>query len=148
MKIKHAIYLSLLLTSAVLLAACGPAPTEQADLEGSHWVLVELNGADVIAEGEQELTLQFEDGQLAGYSGCNQFSGEYSANAQTGTLEIGPLTSTLMACMDDELMAREGEYQSALQGAESYTLDGSVLNIETADGLLRFERMDGTAKSN
>jgi heat shock protein HslJ len=136
----------LLLAAGLLLVACGDAAT--ADLEGSHWVLIEMNGAEVIAEGEQELTLNFEDGQVSGYSGCNQFGGEYSANMESGSLEIGPLTSTLMACMDDDMMAREGEYLSALQTAESYALEGDRLSIQTADGNLRFQRLAGTAKSN
>jgi heat shock protein HslJ len=143
---KQLFPLILLLAAGLLLAACGRAST--ADLEVSHWVLIEMNGAEVIAEGEQELTLSFEDGQVSGYSGCNQFGGEYSANMENGSLEIGPLTSTLMACMDDDLMAREGEYLGALQAAESYMQDGDILVITTTDGSLRFERMAGTAKSN
>ena len=137
---RKTLLISSLLASAILLAACGASPTNQAELSGTHWVLVELIGADVVTEGNQEMTLNFDEEELNGYSGCNQFSAGYSANQSTGTLEVSPLTTTLMACMDEEVMAREGEYQSALQAAESYTLDGNILIIESADGTLRFER--------
>lgn len=137
---RKTILITSLLASALLLAACGAGSSEQASLDGSAWILAAINGNDVVIDGGQELTLSFEDGRLSGYSGCNQFGGEYSANRQTGTLEISPLETTLMACLDDDVMAREGEYQSALQAAESYRLDGDVLTIETADGVLRFSR--------
>ncbi len=137
---RKTILITSLLASALLLAACGAGSSEQASLDGSAWILAAINGNDVVIDGGQELTLSFEDGRLSGYSGCNQFGGEYSANRQTDTLEISPLETTLMACLDDDVMAREGEYQSALQAAESYRLDGDVLTIETADGVLRFSR--------
>jgi heat shock protein HslJ len=46
------------------------------------------------------------------------------------SMVFGPLGSTRMACAE-AVMNQEGRYLAALQEAERYTLDGSVLLVHT-----------------
>jgi heat shock protein HslJ len=99
-----------------------PAPilVDVNQLYANPWVLVGYGNPDnpsVIAEGVA-ITLEFTaDGQLSGFSGCNNYSGSYQA-ATDGTLTISPLATTLMACAQG--MDLETTYLTALQSARSF----------------------------
>jgi len=84
-----------------LLAAPGIAapPSDAAppaDLPGTGWQLVDLDGsADFDAALAPELTFA-DDGTLAGFAGCNTYNGSFTLDG--GSIDIGPLTMTEMAC--------------------------------------------------
>jgi heat shock protein HslJ len=80
-----------------------------------------------------KLTATFEeDGTLSGSAGCNTYSGTYTA--EDGTLTIGELAATEMACGGPRgVMEQEQAYLSALPLAVSYRLEGTVLSLLTAD---------------
>jgi heat shock protein HslJ len=121
-----------LLLGALLLAACGATGASgpaAAGLAGTSWVLSDLNGAAPVAEA----TLQFDaEGRLAGTTGCNRYSGGYSAEGTS--LAVGQLISTKMACMADGVMQQETNFLGALGQAASYSIAGDTLTIEAADG--------------
>jgi heat shock protein HslJ len=120
-----------LLLGALLLAACGAGASGPAaeGLAGTSWVLSDLNGAAPMAEA----TLQFDaEGRLAGTTGCNRYSGGYSAEGTS--LAVGQLISTKMACMADGVMQQETNFLGALGQAASYSIAGDTLTIEAADG--------------
>ena len=120
------------------------APTPPSDagvpLAGTNWVLREYapQGIETIpARGEQRPTLAFgNDGRVSGNTGCNQYSGPYT---QTGNqLSIGPLSSTLRACLDSELNAQERLMLQVLSGEVTSTRDGSRLVLMSPAGMLVF----------
>jgi len=85
-------------TLTLLLAACsGPGPkTSQDPLDGTSWDLFAYRKTTPI-DGTL-ITAEFVDGMVAGSSGCNSYSGAYKVDG--GTIEIGPIAMTEMACMD------------------------------------------------
>ena len=61
-----------------------------------------------------ELDVVFGIGNVAGFAGCNQFSGTYGTNGNV--VRIGQLATTRIACADD-VMTQETAFLEALQGA-------------------------------
>jgi len=61
-----------------------------------------------------ELDVVFGIGSVAGFAGCNQFSGTYGTNGNV--VRIGQLATTRLACADD-VMTQETAFLEALQGA-------------------------------
>ena len=76
------------LTAAVSTArAAEPGPS----LAGSEWGFPDAG----------DVFIQFAETTVAGFSGCNRFRGPYTfAN---GTLTLGPLAITRMACPEDRM---------------------------------------------
>src|SRR4029079_19513948 len=60
-----------------------------------------------------ELDVVFGIGSVAGFAGCNQFSGTYGTNGNV--VRIGQLATTRLACADD-VMTQETAFLEALQG--------------------------------
>ena len=103
-----------------------PAPAApSAELVGTRWTLEDLGGAGVIDEASA--TLEFpEPGKVAGSGSCNRFFGTVSIDRNA--IAIRPLGTTRMACAEAVAM-QEVNYIRALQSAERYVLQGTVLLI-------------------
>jgi len=112
----------------MLLSACGnQTPTS---LEGSSWILVEINRQPVLAD--PLVTLSFKDGQLGGTDGCNHYGGSYTA--QGSQLTIGKdIFSTMMAC-EEGIMQQASDYFSALTSAVKYEINGDKLSLLDENG--------------
>jgi len=84
---------------------------------------------------DTEVTAAFQqDGTVAGSSGCNTYNGPFT-QAVEGTIAIGPLVSTRMACADPAgVMDQEASYLAALESATTFTNDGAVLTLFNAQG--------------
>jgi heat shock protein HslJ len=131
----------ILLVIAILISACTtttptPAPTptnvpptqaptpvviDVNKLYANPWILVAYGDPanPTVVQGGIDLTLTFtSDGNLSGFGGCNSFSGTFQA-APDGSMSVGPLASTLMACATG--MDVETAYLSALQQARSFS---------------------------
>jgi heat shock protein HslJ len=111
------------------------------DLAGSSWNVTNYNNGREAVVGVLEdttPTVMFgESGQISGSGGCNNFSGGYTSDG-AGSIEIGPLAATMMACMDPEgVMDQEMQYLAALQAATTYRVEGSTLELRDADGALQ-----------
>jgi heat shock protein HslJ len=158
--------LTLLLT--VILVACAPPagepgvealptatpPTDTTDTDdreiaidwavidltdGPVWQLVEYGPAGALTAvlPDTTITLNFdEEGQLFGSAGCNNYSGSYELDGRS--LNIGPLASTRMACLEDGVMEQESAFLEALQAAHSISLIEDRLTITYAGGELHF----------
>lgn len=125
--LKNLAYITLIFL--FLLTACAGRGD---GLEGTTWVLVELNGSQPL-EGTT-LTLNFEEGSAGGSAGCNSFGGSYQLKGDAIT--FSEIASTLMACMEPGVMEQESAYLASLQGARTY---------KVADGFLYLYREDGAA---
>ena len=112
---------------------------EVQELAGTSWLVTGYNNGQQavvsVIEGTT-LTVSFgTDGSVSGSGGCNSFGGDVTA--QAGTLAIGPLASTLMACSEPEgVMQQEAQLTAALESAATYSIEGSVLQLRTADDAL------------
>jgi len=80
---------------------------------------------------DTEITAEFQDGQVAGNAGCNNYFGPYEGSGNS--LTVGLLGATQMYCASEALMAQEGEYLAALQSAASYQIKDGKLQIANAD---------------
>jgi heat shock protein HslJ len=138
------------LVLAVVLAACSGSgktveppgvhsstePTAStANLEDTEWVLTSLNGSSLL-EGTN-ITLNFTDGFLEGFAGCNAYgggrdSGKYTA-ADGGILTIAQIAITLQDCHTPEgIMQQEATYVEALRDAAAYQVADDRLEISNA----------------
>jgi len=108
-----------------------------AKLAGVTWTLVSLNGQPV-PQGMRIPTAMFDGARLAGLGGCNRYSGQIQEQAP-GTIAIGPLASTKMAC-PPPAMDVEGRYFAILDKVTQYRLAGSRLVLSGPSGELTFER--------
>lgn len=126
---KIAAWMTCIVILCIGTAACGWR-TNAIDLEGTQWVLVEMDGASPIAG--RSITLGFEDGEVYGHLGCNSFSGAYSLRGET--LEFGMLMSTLMACVEEDLMRQEGRLFELLAQVERAQLVEGQLHLVLSNG--------------
>jgi len=109
-------------------------------LEGPVWSLVEVLPRTAI-------TLQFLQGELAGFSSCNTYSGTYTAidnGDGTYQVEVTEINASRLACAKD-IMEQEEEYLAALASTNSASIDGNLLFLTGEDFELIFYEV-GTPK--
>ena len=108
----------------------GSSTTGPTSLVGSEWTATSINGADVTAPTAPTATFGA-DGTVSGTDGCNQYHGSFKDS--NGSLEIGPLASTLMAC-EPQIGDQAAAFTGVMDGKSTYTLTGGVLTLESTDG--------------
>jgi heat shock protein HslJ/uncharacterized lipoprotein NlpE involved in copper resistance len=120
-------------------APCPAGDTRAALLEEA-WTLVAIDGDPIGDLGEVDApTLQWtEPNQIAGFSGCNQFSGR---GVLRGTLLVSePLAATRMFC--DGSMDLESRYLAILGAGGAWLRDGAHMVLyEGPEERARFARM-------
>jgi len=139
----------------MLTAACGAAQPEPvtaaakvvdenlgsdaaAELEGTHWVLEKLNGAD-LPDGIT-ITLGFADGKARGNAGCNGYGRPYAAT-DGGGIGFEVLEMTVEGCVEPPgVMALEAAYLAGLNAVGRYRTGEGRLELigDTGDVLLEF----------
>jgi heat shock protein HslJ len=77
------------------------------------------------------------DGTVSGSSGCNTFTGTYTADG--ATIEIGPLATTRMMCDVEGVMEQEEQFLAALANASLYETRGDRLQLRNADAALQVD---------
>jgi heat shock protein HslJ len=116
--------------TATALAGCGGAnptgSTEPDQLIGPTWRLTTISGQPVLSGTTVTATFSSEQ-RVAGSAGCNSYFGR--AQAETGTVAIGPLGSTIMACSPDVVMTQEYSYLRALEAATRVEVRGDELRL-------------------
>ena len=134
---RIAVALALVLT---LLAACAPlADTPKpVELNGTDWTLAAISGKAPVAGSN--VTLKFEQGNVSGSGGCNQYNGSYTTSGST--LTFGPIAATKRACLERDKNAQETAYFEALSKVVAYEVSGDRLKLRNAGGttLLEYER--------
>jgi heat shock protein HslJ len=111
------------------------------ELSGTSWIVTNYNNGREAVVGVitgTEITASFaEDGQVSGTAGCNSYFASYEADPAAGTITIGDVGSTMMACAEPEgIMEQEQEYLAALATAATYRIQGNTLEMRTADDAL------------
>ena len=79
---------------AIAVAGCAMTPAPLADLSGTRWRVVQVNGQATPAQGDY--SMRFEGGGIGARFGCNSMGGRYRVTADV--LTVTDLASTLMGC--------------------------------------------------
>lgn len=133
---RRILFILFLVIIALMLVSCGAGGASS--LDGTDWVLTSLNGASPLGS----FTLTFADGQVNGKAGCNSYFGDYDQSGNT--LSIPMIGMTEMYCMDPEgIMDQETLYVGILSRVDSFSMDGTQLQLESSDGaFLVFEAVE------
>jgi heat shock protein HslJ len=105
-------------------------------LSGKNWVLYSIAGNQIDKSkfGIELPSLDFlEDGRLAGFSGCNNFSGQFTL---TGTeISLNPGAMTKKVCSGNG----EHEFISSLEKVKIFTVGkGKLILLDDATELMSF----------
>jgi heat shock protein HslJ len=130
--------------AAIMLVACAPGhggQTDSASLEGTHWVLLTLNGRSPLVG--TIITAEFLEDQITGYSGCNSYFGPYAVDGST--LQFEEMGLTAMACLEPQgVMVQETTYIEVLRDVAGYRLAGDRLEMlgRSSEVMLVYERQE------
>jgi len=123
-----------------------PSGPEFAEID---WKLVAIEpsrGDAITPDSAATPTLRFNaepgaDGVLrvVGFSGCNQFIGNYSTDSHGSLSMPAPIAMTKVAC-PDPIKEVENALMMSLGSAASYSIDADELTIRGEGGSLRFSR--------
>ncbi len=110
------------------------APTPDADIEGTQWVLDTLLDGDAARSmlSGTAAGLRLDASTVTGTDGCNTFDGSYELDGDT--LRVGPLAQTTRGCEPD-VMEQARDITSVLSGAPTVGIDGDRLTLMTDSGL-------------
>jgi heat shock protein HslJ len=111
-------------------------PQVSAPLTGVLWQATNYNNGQQavvnVLDGTQITALFGEDGSLSGAAGCNNYTTSYTVDGDQIT--IGPAATTRMLCAEPEgVMEQEAAYVAALETAATFSIQGGVLELRTAD---------------
>jgi len=123
---------------AIMLVACGGTGGDP--LNGTTWELHSIGRYSPIPDSTT--TISFENGQVSGRGGCNQFGGKYQISGDTITVE--ELYMTEMACLSPEgIMHQEQLFLQHLGDAQRFELADGQLQVFGSDGeALTFLRVE------
>ena len=119
--------------------------TVDARLESQTWTLDFFNGQPLVPG--TAITMQFLEGRIEGFAGCNTYSAEYRAEQnEDGSfrVEITRVSSSRISCTDS-INRQETEYLRAFETVENAIIDGNVLVLSFPGGFLQY-RVIGTPK--
>lgn len=102
-------------------------------IEGKFWKLLEVNGQKIVNRSEQKkevyMQLRQENRMMNGYTGCNDFGGNYLLRS-ANSIEFMNVQQTLLACKD---MTNENLLMKILVGTCNYSIENDVLILESAN---------------
>lgn len=116
------VFVSLCMAGALIgLSSCGSTKNAAtlSSISG-EWNIIEVNGTAVVPAPGQEfpfIGFDTKTGKVYGNSGCNRMMGSFDVNAKPGTINLGALGSTRMACPD---MTVENNVLAALGQVKKY----------------------------
>ncbi len=121
-----------------LQASYSQQPTGVSALVGPTWLMTAYNnGKQAVVSGveDTEVTAVFSaDGQLSGSAGCNRYSASYEVDG--ANITIGAPATTRMMCAQP-IMEQEAQYLAAIQLAATYNVQGSRLDLRSAEDALQ-----------
>jgi len=123
----------------ILMVKMDTTPPE-AQLVGPVWVAEDIGGKGVIDDLQAHITFGA-DGMVSGSGGCNRFAGSYTR--KSGTLALGPLAATSMAC-PEAILNQEGRFHAALAETKAYRIEHGLLFLlgEDSTPLMRLWQRD------
>ena len=111
-----------LLAAAVLVAACSasatPAPTAPAALPGTSWLL-SLQGGSAPAARTLPTLVFGTDGSVSGFTGCQPYTGTFTASGQSLTVAGLTRTASQSQCAPDVVTVADA-FMAALGGVTTW----------------------------
>jgi heat shock protein HslJ len=107
-------------------------PDLRQSLMAEEWVL-DAGASSIEGVEGVEVTLSFAEDTLGGAGPCNSYFGDYTVD--DGSIEVGPIGSTLRACAEQELMDAEAAYLAALEGTHDVDDTDRDRLVLTRDGV-------------
>ncbi|MCE2595740.1 META domain-containing protein [Motilimonas cestriensis] len=104
-----------------------------AEFTNTYWKLMKIGDHHVPSfEGAREMFVQFmsQENQVRGFSGCNNFMGNYEVNGNQ--VSLTPLAGTRKMCVNG--MEQEQAYLNAMADVASYGIAGETLTLHNASG--------------
>jgi heat shock protein HslJ len=93
-------------------------------LAATDWMLIAMDG-EAVPEGAMPPTALIEYGKIAGFAGCNRYTGQL-AETDPGTLQVGALVATRKACAPPATQL-EQQFLERLGRIDRYTLQAGQL---------------------
>lgn len=120
-----------MLALAFLTGGCEDEVPQGMYICRTEWILKSLGpvGAEtpIVAESRVELRFACDD-TFSGNSGCNSYSGQFSAT-DAGDITIGQTAMSEMACLDAALMDQEARYIGALTRVTRFEREEDTLRL-------------------
>jgi heat shock protein HslJ len=118
---------------ALSLAACTATGGTGGTIDGTNWILktYDVSGTATPVPAGVKVDAHFAGGNIAGFSGCNVYSGP--ATVSGSTIKIGPTAGTLMAC-EGAGSTVEQAYLANLGKAATFTATSSALTLFDSAG--------------
>jgi putative lipoprotein len=107
----------------------GPA-TPAGALQGTEWRAQAIEGRKVLDIVQSTLLIEA-GGRISGSAGCNRYFGK--ASVKEGEISVGPLGTTRMACMPDQ-MEQEKIFLDAIAKTRGFHVEDGKLLLLDADG--------------
>lgn len=102
----------------------------------------EQGGVAVASLPAVEISVDLDNKQISGFSGCNNFGGSFTLAGEDIT--IGQLRSTQRSC-EETIMNQEAQFLQAIQSVQRITSDGDQLilsyTVDQTENNLYFSRM-------
>jgi putative lipoprotein len=120
--------------AAATSSAASDATDAHSGLAGTYRVTTLKGAAAPAGMGDQPLTVTFDrdQQQIAGFSGCNRFTGSFEVDGDR--LSIGGMASTMMACPDG--MEVERNFLAALATVTGHAREGGAVLLTGEDGVV------------
>jgi len=108
------------------------------DLDGTQWRLVALGADQQAALPENGITLQFDNGQISGFAGCNDYtsavsSGDYGRNS----IKVDSIITTTQKSCSDPVASQEKSYLEALANASAWCMSTVISPSSLAWAMIR-----------
>jgi len=119
--------------------------TIDARLDTVVWTLDFINNRPLVLG--TAITLQFLEGRIEGFAGCNTYSAEYQAEDVGGgsyNVEITRIRTSRVSC-PKEIMRQESEYLAGFETVESAFIEGNLLLLRFPLGTYQY-RVVGTPR--
>ena len=106
------------------------------ELAGTTWVVTGYNdGSNAVVSviPGTEITANFDSEQLGGIAGCNNYFASFDSDGDS--ISFDTVGSTEIFCAEPEgIMEQERAYLEALKTAATYKIEGTTLEMRTAEG--------------
>jgi heat shock protein HslJ len=113
------------------LVGCGAiSGGSAAGLEDVEWQLV-ASSVSAVDLGAYGITATFSDGTVGGTGGVNSYGAPYTVRGDA--LEIGDVTSTLIAALDEQANVAEAAYFGLLPETAHYEIDEAAGTLTLFD---------------
>jgi heat shock protein HslJ len=143
---RHVLLLALPLSLSIVAAGCGDDDDDDdsaaSGLDSTGWVLDDRSLGMETPEEMQEITISFTETDVAGNSGCNNYTSTYTTPGE-GEIKFAEFVTTRMAC-DPAVMDVETAYLAQLADVVQYEIDGDELVLSGDAGIeLRYTEGGG-----